>query len=292
VRQRSVHQAARARRTRHRALGLALALCGAVPLLAQQSPALAEGIDHYWNARYERALESLSEEAIASLPPEEQAEALQYRAFSLVALERDADAVATFARLLALEPGVELDPALVSPKILARFGAARGAAAAQLLEEGRARYDAGDYAEALRRFDSLLSLDPEHSLAAEYRLLCRARLDLAEVAAVAATPTPAPTPAADRVYTLNDDILGPTLVRRVDPDYPRLDRVQGNAGTVVLLIVVDRSGSVEVERVLRSVNSRLDAAASRAVRRWRYRPAQLGSTPVAVYKVVTLQFVP
>lgn len=264
------------------------------PAGAQQSPALAEGIDHYWNARYERALASLSEEAIATLPSEEQREALQYRAFSLVALERDAEAVAVFTRLLELDPDVELDRSLVSPKILARFGAARGAEAARRREEGRARYEAGDYEKALESFEGVLALDPEHALAAEYRQLCRARLELAEVAASAATPEPVREEPADpdRIYTLDGEIVEPQLVRRVDPDYPRVDRLRGHGGTVVLLVVVDREGKVEVERVLRSVSERLDAAATRAVRRWRYHPALRGRTPVSVYRVVTLRFVP
>ena len=292
-------------RREHPAAGicaLALALLPP-PAAAQQSPLLVEGIDHYWNARYESALETLSEEAVAALPPEQQPEALQYRGFSQVALGRDAEAEASFTRLLELAPGIELDGSLVSPKILARFGAARGAAAARRLEEGRTRYDAGEYAAALLSFESLLALEPGHALAGEYRQLCRARLELAEVAASAATPKPTPAPSggtdpdaagpeADRVYTLNAEIVAPTLVKRVDPDYPRLDRERGHGGTVVLLIVVDRQGEVEVERVLRPVNPRLDAAASRAVRSWRYRPALLDLTPVAVYKVVRLQFVP
>jgi len=119
-----------------------------------------------------------------------------------------------------------------------------------------------------------------------------ARLELAASAVTGAAPLAEEAVDPDRVYTLNGQITEPRLVRRIDPEYPRLDRVRGDGGTVVLLVVVDRTGEVGVERVLRSVNPRLDAAATRAVRRWRYAPASLAETPVAVYKVVTLRFVP
>ena len=65
------------------------------------------------------------------------------------------------------------------------------------------------------------------------------------------------------------------------PRYPRLARVRGWEGRVVLLVTVDPKGTpatVEVE--VSSGFASLDKAAVKAVRRWRFRPARLAGMSV------------
>lgn len=80
--------------------------------------------------------------------------------------------------------------------------------------------------------------------------------------AIAAAPsTPANAPAA-RSFS---------IAKRVDPTYPPASRRAGEAGTVVLDIVVGKDGvPVEVNLITSSGFSALDNAAITAVRKWRF----------------------
>ena len=59
---------------------------------------------------------------------------------------------------------------------------------------------------------------------------------------------------------------------------------------VILEAVITAGGAVDDVRILRSANPLLDAAAERAVRQWRYKPATLNGRAVSVYLTVTVTF--
>jgi periplasmic protein TonB len=64
----------------------------------------------------------------------------------------------------------------------------------------------------------------------------------------------------------------------------------GIQGTVVLKAIITTTGSVEEIQVLKPVHPRLDAAADRAVRQWRYKPATLNTRAVRVFLSVSVAF--
>ena len=66
------------------------------------------------------------------------------------------------------------------------------------------------------------------------------------------------------------------------PNYPEASRRRGEQGVVRVELLVDPNGRVVDVRVLESSGfSALDAEAIKAVRDWRFRPAQRGGLPVA-----------
>ncbi len=66
------------------------------------------------------------------------------------------------------------------------------------------------------------------------------------------------------------------------PRYPRSARLLGHEGRVVLRVEVTRGGAPASVRVASSSGfSELDAAALRAVRRWRFAPARRAGVAVA-----------
>jgi protein TonB len=75
----------------------------------------------------------------------------------------------------------------------------------------------------------------------------------------------------------------------VAPVYPPLARAARVEGIVILEAVIDEDGSVRDVRVLRSVQL-LDAAASEAVRQWRFTPTLLNGQPVPVVMTITVAF--
>lgn len=86
------------------------------------------------------------------------------------------------------------------------------------------------------------------------------------------------------------DVKAPQLVNRVEPSYPEAARKARMEGVVILEAIITANGNVEDVKVLKSVNPLLDAAATRAVSQWKYRPATLNGRAVRVYLTVTVTF--
>ncbi len=84
------------------------------------------------------------------------------------------------------------------------------------------------------------------------------------------------------------DLAGP---QNLPPIYPRLARVNGWQGTVVLRVGVSAAGGTEWVRVRRSSGfPALDQAALRAVKEWRFRPAVRDGAPAASQVEVPVRF--
>lgn len=97
---------------------------------------------------------------------------------------------------------------------------------------------------------------------------------------------PAPKPAPIRI---GGQIMAPTLLVRVDPEYPAIAQAAQIEGIVILEATVNETGSVEALKVLRSIGP-LDAAAIAAVKQWRYSPLSLNGRPTSFVLTVTVQF--
>lgn len=96
-------------------------------------------------------------------------------------------------------------------------------------------------------------------------------------------------PAAAPVLAVGD-VRPPRLVRRVEPDYPKVAQEARIEGTVILEATTDIYGRVTAVRILRSVPL-LDAAAVDAVRQWVYEPLLVNGRPRPVTFTVTVRFV-
>jgi protein TonB len=101
-------------------------------------------------------------------------------------------------------------------------------------------------------------------------------------------PPPPPSPPAQPVR-VGGDIEAPTLVHRVDPEYPSIAVGGKIEGMVILEATVDERGAVEDVRVLRS-HPLLDRAAVDAVKQWRYKPLQLNGQATPFILTVTVSF--
>jgi periplasmic protein TonB len=83
----------------------------------------------------------------------------------------------------------------------------------------------------------------------------------------------------------------PVPMRAPAPDYPPAAYRNGESGTVLLRVHVDPQGVPYAIDLVQSSRSRaLDRAASEAVKRWRFQPAQRGGQPVAGEVQVPITF--
>lgn len=105
-----------------------------------------------------------------------------------------------------------------------------------------------------------------------------------------AAPTAPASPAPPSTVKAND--LGTRMISAVAPAYPMESRRKREQGTVVLSLILDLAGRVSSISVARSSGfDRLDDAALKAVRKWRWAPITRGGQPVMVKGEVEIPFV-
>lgn len=97
-------------------------------------------------------------------------------------------------------------------------------------------------------------------------------------------------PAPPAKESLPGLIEPPSILTKVDPQYPDLARRAGIDGTVELEVSIDAKGKVTDVEVVRGLPLGLSDAAADAVRRWTYRPARGPDGPVASRKTVRIRF--
>ncbi len=107
-------------------------------------------------------------------------------------------------------------------------------------------------------------------------------------------PPPPPRPVVSepvntQPITVTSDVQAAKLLRKVIPAYPRLAIAAHISGTVRLIGVVAKDGTVQQIRVV-SGPALLVQAALDAVRQWIYRPTMLNSRPVEVIAPIEVNF--
>jgi TonB family protein len=123
-------------------------------------------------------------------------------------------------------------------------------------------------------------------------------------AAGEAAKTPAPAPAkvaapshagdalkeaAKAGTPISVGALHTKVARKVDPTYPSLAKMARISGVVTVFVVVNENG--EVETVSRADGpAQLQAAASDAVRRWKFKPTLVDGQPVRVSGYINFNF--
>jgi protein TonB len=103
-------------------------------------------------------------------------------------------------------------------------------------------------------------------------------------------PPPAPRVVEPpRPMRVGGVVRPPQKVHHVAPAYPPIAQAARVSGVVTLEALIAEDGSVREVNVLKSVPL-LDAAATEAVRQWRFTPTLLNGVPVQVIMSVTVAF--
>ena len=101
------------------------------------------------------------------------------------------------------------------------------------------------------------------------------------------TPPPAPAPRAP--MRVGGEVIAPTKIHDVAPEYPRMARDAKIQGIVIIQATIGADGRVVDAEVLRPIPF-LGQAALDAVRQWRFTPPRLNGEPIAVIMTVTVNF--
>ena len=116
-----------------------------------------------------------------------------------------------------------------------------------------------------------------------------------EPAPAIAEPLTPPAPLAPPAPPAPTNVVPPRFdaayLRNPAPDYPPLAKRRGEQGRVEVRVLVSADGDARTVEIRSSSGSEtLDRTALDTVRRWRFVPARLGSTPVEAWVIVPLSF--
>ena len=104
-----------------------------------------------------------------------------------------------------------------------------------------------------------------------------------------ATRMPVAPPTIKREFVVSKMLQG-SLIRKIEPKYPQLAMAARIQGSVVLVAVISKSGTIENLKLL-SGHPMLVGAAIDAVRQWQYRPYILNGDVIEVETQITVNFV-
>ena len=118
------------------------------------------------------------------------------------------------------------------------------------------------------------------------------RLPRAEqVGAAGSQASPHPEPAFDEPIHVGTNVMADRLIHRVDPEVPSGLEGDGPLGLIILSVVVGKNGKVQQVTVVRGDKGdpRLDSAAVKAVKQWRYEPYVYQGKPIIVRTTILLR---
>lgn len=94
-----------------------------------------------------------------------------------------------------------------------------------------------------------------------------------------------------RVYSIDDkDVIQPTAIKKVQPEYDEAARADKIEGIVEVDIVISKTGKPRDVRVRKGLDPRLDGKAVSAAEQWEFDPARLKGLPVDYSAVLQLTF--
>ena len=88
------------------------------------------------------------------------------------------------------------------------------------------------------------------------------------------------------------DVKEPKVLRRIEPVYTDEAKAAGAVGSVVLEVLIDKSGFVREATMVRSMGHGLTESAVDAVKQWQFEASMEGRNPVEVLQEVTVDFRP
>jgi TonB family protein len=289
-----------------------------VGALAQDPLSAAK--DLYASAAYEDALSALAR--VKEGAPHLALQADQYRAFSLFALGRTAEAETVVESVVRRDPLVVPDARDASPRITAMFARVQKRMLPELIRDGyrdaRATMDGGDMRGAMpklqqvrKMLDAADAIGAGDEALADLGVLVDGFIDLgrsfiereaaeAEAAAAKAAaeavaappPAPAPETVINRpppVYTAADaGVIAPVPIRQQLPSVPHTVARTMTKSTGVIEVTINEKGGVDNVMMREPVNVLFDSMVLAAAKSWQYKPATKDGEPVKYIKRIAV----
>jgi hypothetical protein len=97
--------------------------------------------------------------------------------------------------------------------------------------------------------------------------------------------------APESIYDVGGEVSAPTVIKRVDPQFPQDDRAHV-LGILIIRGVVRRDGTVGDVTIVKGPDNRYSRAVITALRQWIFAPAKLRGKPVDANYMVSVNHMP
>jgi TonB family protein len=253
---------------------------------------LGEAKGLYTSAEYERALAVLQEIDSSTVTPEEARDKALHQALCFLALNRQPEAESKIEEAVQAMPLFRPDGD-TPPRLRTLVDDVRSRMLPSLVQQhyrsGRAFFDGGKYADALREFNLALQLaedsaDPTRaSLFADITTLASGFRDLSR-ALGSGSPISVPESGSKP-----GTVAPPVTIRQDTPAWPpslRFLAAEQRPGSLsgTLDIVVSQTGDVQSVKLVKSIHPLYDALLLSAAKQWKYQPATRAGVPVEFVK--------
>jgi hypothetical protein len=272
---------------------------------ARAADTLDAARERYAAAEYEEALAMLERVKAGGGIGSDSRAVDQYRAYCLLALNRQSDAEGAIAAVVISDPLYQPNDSEVSPRVRTAFREVRRRMLPSVVQEryafAKAAFEAKEFDTASTAFASLLKVmaDPDlapHMSTSPLSDLKMLATGFADLAARSATPAPiaAVTKSSNmalpigrttpKVYSNEDPGIVPPLA--LQQTLPAFSDVGTSVRPGVLELLIDERGAVESAVLRVNIHPRIDGPLLEAVRRWKYQPAILDGGAVKYRKLV------
>jgi TonB family protein len=95
---------------------------------------------------------------------------------------------------------------------------------------------------------------------------------------------------AQKIYKIGPGIVPPKVLEKVEPEYTHEARVAKIEGTVALSVVVGTDQRAHDIKIVKSLDSGMDANAIQAIRAWKFQPGTKNGKPVAVQAKIEVNY--
>lgn len=278
---------------------MAVLLTAAVSAQSLAPGPLARARASYAAAAYEECVEALEG---AEVPRAQLAQAGEYRALCLLALDRQREAADALETVIRAVPTYEV-PANSSPRLKTLVGTVRRSILPSVVQReyaaAKRAYDARELERAADGFSLVLKLveAPEIASAPElrasdYATLASGFLELVSAARTAAAAPPA-APAEAPIFSARDgEVTPPIAVAQVIPKWNRPASTTAQRFRGLLEVVIGMDGQVESAVLVNPIHPSYDEVLLHAARDWTYEPARLNGEPVRFRKVFAINLEP
>ncbi len=97
--------------------------------------------------------------------------------------------------------------------------------------------------------------------------------------------------ATEKAYRVGEDgVTSPKLTTRIEPKYPSVPEDQKIEGTVVLSLEINKDGTAENIRIVRTLAPLFDESAIDALKQWKFEPGKRNGEAVRVKATVEVNF--
>jgi hypothetical protein len=222
----------------------------------------------------------------------------EYRALSLLAVDRVPDAERTIEQILAANPLYHLDGDAASPRLVTAVDRVRTAFLPSLIRNwysvGKAAVDGKRYEDAITMLGRVVDVLGDRSLdRAVFEALTDVTPSATHFLDISRRALDAERRPHEHIFAIDDaNVVPPMMIQQPLPDPATFARMLTEPRDGELEVIIGPTGTVQSARITKPIHADYDPLLLKAAVNWKYRPATKGGQPVTYRRVILIQLSP